>query len=509
MRKLSSPSFFLFGLFLVLVFLPYDALASFAGGGDSMVQGLLSAFAFSKNGFCWFCGLYETLFEAMNSLATNIAKGMITPFITLLGVGVLFYIGFKVAGTIGKLQEVDLMQFLGDIFKHCGRAIVAAAIIYGSVQIFSIIITPILAYFFLLTIKIIDTGGGGNSFVVKMTTGAMEGLTSVLSGGGSSGFMDASASLQFVDSGTMAFSNDLKEAILNVLRQVSANLIAGMLLGAAIVGLALTDLLFNMMANSQLLLTGVCIFGTYFIIYVSVPFKLIDCMVRLTFVAALMPLWVILWVFPPTVQYTKNAWEMLLNCGATFLCMGVILVMVFRIMEHMMPDIGDLLGYLIAGFVPKVAENAQITNPHVLLTFALGKLCTGMIKESSTIAQQIVKSYGTGIGQGVEGQFTQGLGRFGSAGAILATGAIGLMGGGLKDASKSIGNIYKDRAARRAAEEAAESSRARTPGQNPTGNQQPTPVPTQIPSGSPIPTPGPTPVPTPGPTPTPAPTSGA
>ena len=117
-----------------------------AGAGGVLIGIVISLFGFGAAGFCWFCDLYKTLFDIMNKLATNVATSLRNDFLVLLGVGLLFYLAFKIGSTVVKLQEVDLMQFLGELFKHMGRAMIAAAFLFGTVQMYHYLISPFLAY---------------------------------------------------------------------------------------------------------------------------------------------------------------------------------------------------------------------------------------------------------------------------------------------------------------------------------------------------------------------------
>ena len=173
-----------------------------AGFGGAIIGIVISLFGFGASGFCWFCGLYKTLFDIMNKLATNVATSLRDDFLLLLGVGLLFYIAFKVGSTVVKLQEVDLMQFLGELFKHLGRAIIAAAFLFGTVQMYHYLISPFLAYALALTHEVM-TQRNANT-VTELTTRLLGGEKD------GSGFMPTVTSGILNEGGTMAFSNQIR-----------------------------------------------------------------------------------------------------------------------------------------------------------------------------------------------------------------------------------------------------------------------------------------------------------
>ncbi len=435
MKKISFLLLSLLGVVFAMV--PTGANAFDFSGVASLVSGgtgggimgiIISLFGFGMSGFCWFCDLYKTLFDIMNTLATTVSKSLAHDFLLLLGVGMLFFIAFKVGSTVVKLQEVDLMQFLGELFKQLGRAIIAAAFLLGTVQMYHYLISPFLAYSLALTHKIMITRNAGT--VTEIVT--------KLLGGGKSGadFMpNVTAGILGEGSG-MAFSNEIRAQLIGILELVSASLISGLVIGAAIILIGFADGFLNIIPNFQIVTVGFIIVGAYFSVYVAVPFKLIDVMVRLTFVAALTPLWIVLWVFPATVSYTKNAWEMLLNCCACIICLGVVLVMALEIMEYMLPGKEGIIMLLLGGLDMLATGQMNLINPELLQTAALGLLVVNLIKNSSVIATQIVKSYGTQIGDGLADRVQKDIGSMGNLGAALGGAAAAVTANGLKEGLK-------------------------------------------------------------------------
>lgn len=433
-----------------------SALSSFGtkissnAGQLGVGAGLLTMFVASNQG-CWFCGLYEELFDTMNRLSGMVATQLSDQFLILLGVGVLFYLVFKIGSTVVKLQEVDLMQFLGEIFKHLGRAIIAAAFLGGTVELYQYVISPFLAYSLGLTNTIVTQGND----LVASSGGAMGKVQSFINSG-ITGMLDAdmptmTGAAVDAKSNIEPFSDQLKGQIVGMLRLCSVSAISGMVVGALIMVTGLVDTIF--FPNFQLIVIGLIILGAYFSIFLAVPFKLIDVMVRLSFVTALTPIWIILWVFPATVSYTKNAWEMLLNCCACFICLGVVMVMVFQIMAAMNPltsasGIGEMItSAVLNGIGFNMFEKLNILSPTVLKTLALGMLATSMIKGSSQIATQIVKSYSAGIGDGMDKQMADSMKGMGGIGAVMGGIGMSALGGGaqgmekLKDMARGFGGM--------------------------------------------------------------------
>ena len=111
--------------------------------------------------------------------------------------------------------------------------------------------------------------------------------------------------------------------------------------------------------------------------------------------------------------------------------MSVVLVIVFEILEAMLPDKMGIISYLLSGAEMMFLGQMQIANPSLLQTFALGILATQLIKNSSNIATQIVKSYGTSIGDGLDSKISKGLQGMGKVGAAVGGAAVGMLEGGM------------------------------------------------------------------------------
>ncbi|MBQ9089554.1 MAG: hypothetical protein IJY58_00685 [Alphaproteobacteria bacterium] len=423
MKKFLSIRCFLVLLTFCCVFLcGTQAYAGWEALGGKLFTKVLSLIGFGdgENGYCWFCPIFTALFNATNQLATHVANQLKDVTLATLGVGILFFIVFRVGATVTKLQEVDLMQFMGELFKHLGRAIVAAGIIFGTVQIFGLIVTPLLSYALNLGIEFMNAAPLVNnaqvSSVFKNAVGDIAGQATDICA--------AYKNIAGSDAGGMAFSNELLYSMKCMLATMSANLILGMVVGLCVIGMGLVSSWF--LPDPPMILSGGVIFGAFFMIYLSVPFRLMENLVRLAFVAALMPFWVILWVFPATVQYTKNAWNMFLATCVSFIAFGVVFALIMQLLQYMLPNLKDVLQLLIPGYDKLAATQVSVFSSNVLLTFALGLFCKSLLGAPDEFAARISQSYGFNIGQGMEAQMASAAGK-----ALGVAGGIGVLGGGI------------------------------------------------------------------------------
>ena len=144
-----------------LCFVPFEAYAGFLGKvGSTIFEGIMGFLGFNSDldGWCWFCPIVRTLLEGANRIAKGIYSATKDGLLMILGVGTLFYIAFKVGAMVVKLQEVDLMQFMGEMFKILGRVIIASALLMNAPFVVGEIMTPFVAYSSEFAINVINQG---------------------------------------------------------------------------------------------------------------------------------------------------------------------------------------------------------------------------------------------------------------------------------------------------------------------------------------------------------------
>lgn len=365
-------------------------------GDSNFTKYLLSYVGSGGGNFCWFCPMFEGLFDAMNNLATAISVKMADVFLMIMGVGLLFSIAFKVAKMVTSLQGADLMQFLTDMFKHLGRAIIATVLLVSSLSIFTYLVSPVLTMSMSLSSVIMDEGGGRGA-VIKASQ-----ATGIKAGSICDDLADQLKVSTSVEDQKKAFTPEVKASFICALRTMSAGLIFGVILGVVIYSLAFTKMLWNVLPNIQYALLGLIIVIGHLAILITFPFKLIDSMIRMAFVTALMPLWIILWVFPATVGYTKKAWDLFLSSCLIFVCLSVVITLVMTIMQYAIPNREEIIGLLTCGFDEAAAAKIPIGGKELLVTAALTFLGWKMLGTATTLASSFVGAIpDLGIGQSI------------------------------------------------------------------------------------------------------------
>jgi len=282
------------------------------------------------------------IYDAINTMTRNIFNTMSLDFLHLMGIGILFFILFKVGKMLVQMQEVDVMQFLNDLFKPLGRAIIATALLGMSIAVGHQTI------FYMLTNPVLESSLRVGQSILGTTLGDVKILVTEDSDLDRNLEKDLTQKLDWTDinekaeeenaqqGGETPLENAARLTLLQWMKSVSSSFIVGIALGGSFVATGLNK--FFTSAGLSMTIAGSILWLGFWIIYLMFPFKIIDAFVRLTFVFALMPLWIILWVFPITQQYTKKAWEMFLSACLLFVILSIMISLSLMLISNVVPS---------------------------------------------------------------------------------------------------------------------------------------------------------------------------
>jgi len=327
---------FLSVFFAVLIYPMMGVASTFGEIIASYMQG---------GSYCWFCPVFVAIFKGIDSISTNIAIQLAGAFLALLAAGLLFWIVFYVGRSLLQMQPIDISKFFTDMLGTTGRAVVAAALLYSFLGIFTYLISPMLTMSMGLSSSIMQAGGFDTSIKkatqtfanqkeAKMTFSLCEPKKD--ENKNITGYTGASNCDEMWGEGNHAFTKEVCSAMECSVRSMSASLIGGMGVGAALTTSGLSGNILKW--NFGAVFTGVVICLGYFLIFLAFPFKMIDALIRLGFVCALAPLFIVLWVFPATRTYTQKAWQMLLGSCMTFVFLAVVIVLIISILSFALPQ---------------------------------------------------------------------------------------------------------------------------------------------------------------------------
>ncbi|MBQ7413174.1 MAG: type IV secretion system protein, partial [Alphaproteobacteria bacterium] len=380
----------------------------------------------NQDGGCFFCTIFEKMYEAVDTLVTTLFDTLAKDFLSLLGIGVLFLLLFKVGKMLVQLQEVDVMQFLNDLFKPLGRTIIAAALLGVSVTaggdtIFSMLTKPVMDTSLYISEQILST----TLDKVEVLKTGKSNIDSLISDQVQPNWQPVETAMtnelkngpKNAEGQNVAMGESTKKMLVTWLRSVASSFMVCLAMGSTFMKVGASNILSGGFA---MFLAGCVIWIGFGVVYLMFPFKVVDAFVRFAFVLTLMPLWIILWVFPATQQYTKKAWEMFLSSCLLFVALGVMIALVLMLINQVVPDDirSELFGYLIEDKNDEAVELAGFGSGLCMNAIAYTAMSFSLLAAAATIANSFVGGGGN-INTNVGG---------GMASTIAKTGAVAYAG---------------------------------------------------------------------------------
>lgn len=298
---------------------------------------------------CWTCPVFEVLLVALDKMASKSIHALARGFLGLMGVGILFFLLFKVGQMMIQIQHLqNVPTFLEEIFKPLLRAMIATILLLGTLiggggenpspLIYHYFLNPALDIALTVSNEMV-TGSGLENEVKIQTASRIGGIQT--RGCRRHVQQELSVFGQIFDGYQSTTGAGVDTKLLCWLESINVTLIDGLSMGAAIMYVA-TYVQSGILPDFVLLLIGLLMFLSFFVVFVGFPFKLLDTFVRLAFVFALMPLWIVLWVFPVTRRYTQGAITTFIGTCMTFIALGVVVAFILALFDAAIPNLDEL-----------------------------------------------------------------------------------------------------------------------------------------------------------------------
>lgn len=362
----------------------------------------------THSGSCWFCPIFTTMYDAINKLATDTFTSLAKAFGGLLGMGILFFLLFKVGKMLVQLQEVDLMQFLNDLFKPLGRAIIAAALLgltsavvvtdsgktgLAKENAFSIVMTPIMDISLTLGTQVMNTALKDVVQTISLGDRTMDRRLTRSTLNCSLKSRDRRANMA-LEGDSSHPDEGARGLLICWMEQVSSSFMVGMSAGASMAWTGFKK--FWKLDGLGLCLVGTILMVGFFFIYLMFPFKLLNAFTRIAFVLTLMPLWIVLWVFPPTVQYTKKAWEMFASSCIFFVVLSVMIALTIILVNESIPANvrQELYACLLSDDTDKAADLVPFGGGAIMNVLAFMAMGYSLLEQAEPLANTFISAGG-------------------------------------------------------------------------------------------------------------------
>ncbi len=397
---------------------------------------------------CYFCDLYNTIFDAVNHVATNAYKGLHLACLKLLAVSLGLWILFFTGKYLFSFAERKPQEYIGKLFNMLFKAMIVAVFLSTSAATFSnYIVSPII-------VTATEYGLGVMESFTKIRTKAMEvegerydesdlpvrncdGISCEYRTVNCSGnkcemsvyttinpepcrrFKDGTSNLYTeVDEET----GEIKDKLINAeINDAFKCMISTMHYETSyIFALANAMLCHSWKAQSyagifkgpsfEMLITALCILLVTLLICFVYIFKLVDIVLRLGVLLVLLPVLAVAFVFPITLDFAKKGLGLLIHISVTFVSLILVLSLSLMLVTIAFTGEGGQ-GTLISYF----NEN-KINEMKDLLDFSTLNFLFAII--TLVIALKIL-----GLSEQVASEFSSGMIGSGAGDALGATSA--------------------------------------------------------------------------------------
>ncbi len=412
----------IFGLFLgIFLMMPTVAAA------DSLYVKILKMFTGQSRlggDSCWFCGVFENVFDIMNAMATRVCEDMQGLAMVILGLGFLFWLVFRVGKVMLDLSAEADTKLLPDVIKQTLKVGLAFLMLTYYLDVFHYAVNPILQFGL----------GVGNQISMENLKGEVTRGTQAInatSGKGSAVIEESSicaqydAELKAQNASTLPSSeiypDVVKEAFLCYLRVGSTSMLSGMAVGATAI-FGWTTMGWKMFSHVQLVYIGFILMISFFALFMAFPFKLFDPLINLTFVTVMYPFWVAFWPFAATKKYADKAIELFIGVVVNLIALSILSYVCINIMNSALAGgdksgvelvqaliRGDRLVDIFEGSGKSAVPNFSIISFHTLKTVGLGFFAFQLFQKSDKIAGQFGSAIDFGMNGAAAGMTTKGV----------------------------------------------------------------------------------------------------
>ena len=377
---------------------------------------------------CWFCDVFSNAFDIMNDIVTEMCASLQSTFLTLLGLGLLFWLLFRVGKVVINITSDPDAGLVRDVVMEVMRVSIASLLIIFYFNVFDYAISPLLQFGIGLGNRITGkeltgyrlqaTRSGSDNPAKAAVTMAEQGLCPDIATA-----IQADANASTSGAIKKAFNDVTKESFLCYIRVGSAAMATGMAIGSTAIH-AWGDMnVFDKLRHMQLPMIGFIIFMSFFALFIAFPMKLFDPLVNLTFVAAMFPLWVVLWAFPQAgKKYVDSAIGIFTSVIINLIVISIMSVVAINIMNSALGSQAEReamfealrSGKRAAAVFEGVGETGWgallggfgLVGKATLMTAALGYFAFKLLQKTDKVAGQFKGGIDFGIGKTADAMFS-------------------------------------------------------------------------------------------------------
>ncbi len=387
---------------------------------------------------CLICTFVDMVFDAVNNIVTACYNAIKKPSLYLLIIGLglwilwqfgTYFVNYKYKAPEGFFTEVGKCFFR--------TTLVAALLAVPTQKAFDLIVSPIVSMATEITLGILSTDLNVQSSDAAIATGLIKNDICQQ-------FKDSDSSqLTYDEQGNViygegetgfALSPQLKSSLGCIIRSMYMEAAKGIALGNSIYcySMGKVDLWIIKIPDMGMFTIGILVMVVFFLITLSFSFRVIDFVIRISFVLMLLPLLMVAWVFPITRIYTKKAWDFFLHALIALLGIAIAIALVLKIVMESIGRSEELDTMLNNDQVQLLYQHIYTNGIDWLLFIAIAIIALMLVSKTEQIANHFVsielQLQTTNVGASIGAKMASMAATTIQAAATVATGGVAIAG---------------------------------------------------------------------------------
>lgn len=345
---------------------------------------------------CLICTFVDMIFDAVNNVVTACYNTLKKPSLYLLIIGLglwilwhfgMYFVNYKYQAPEGFFTEIGKCFFR--------TTLIAAILTIPTQKAFDLVVSPVVSMATELTLGILSTDLNVQSADTAIASGLIKNdiCQQFQNSESSSISYDSKGNVVYGDSSShLALSPQIKSALSCVIRSMYIEAAKGTALGNCIYcySMGRVDLWIIKIPDMGMFVIGLLVMLVFFIITLSFSFRVIDFVIRISFVTMLLPLLMVAWVFPITRKYTKKAWDLFLHALVALLALAIGMALILKIVMESIGRSEELDSMLNNDQVQQLYQHIYVNGVDWLLFLAIAIIALMLLSKSEAVANHFV-----------------------------------------------------------------------------------------------------------------------
>lgn len=297
--------------------------------------------------FCWFCSLFENIYTSAGEYAMTGYNAVAEGCRALIAIGLGLWFAFESLKTLSQVSAFQPGAFWKKVTGRMFAGVFAIALLSSNaIDVYGYLISPIIlaAVGFGSALLPLDASGGRICIPASSTPTYEVGN---------------------------ALPIEAREALGCMMQNMNDAVADAMGWGVALIINSSGQGFLGVLPDIGMLISGAIIAFMFFLILIVMPIYMVDSVIRLGIVGALLPVFIVAWVFPLTKHFSKAGFTMLINSMVQLITMclfvGLISAMVGGILYGL-----DAANAIAAANDNDIVKLYEELSTETMLIFQLG-----------------------------------------------------------------------------------------------------------------------------------------